>query len=351
MENLTECNEALLKLNNSISELRAHIEECGCDEDPCKARSNGDINLGLHIGAVFIILFASLAGVMLPIAGRKLNLPAYPLILGKHFGTGIILCCALVHMLLPANESLTSKCLGSAFSEDYTAYAFLFCGISIFAMHSFERGFRLLMESTVEHQESPGEATADKEAPPSPPDQNAYGHDHRGISESSSDISATEIRVQAYMLEFGFTFHSIFIGLAVGVENENLVGLLIALSFHQFFEGVGLGSRLSEKGMNLCDAVVLGCIFAFSGPFGIMLGTVLMTQIQPGQPSFLLAQGIIDAICAGILLYVGFILLFHDFSRDIKLAFVGPRKKLRVAGLYLSMWSGAGLMAFIGRYL
>jgi zinc transporter 1/2/3 len=61
----------------------------------------------------------------------------------------------------------------------------------------------------------------------------------------------------------------------------------------------------------------------------------------------------VDAICAGILLYVGFILLFLDFPRDMKRA-TGSRAKrplLKALAMYMVLWVGAGLMAFIGRYL
>lgn len=46
------------------------------------------------------------------------------------------------------------------------------------------------------------------------------------------------------ILEFGVLLHSVIIGLTLGVSDE-FVTLFIALVFHQMFEGLGLGSRLS----------------------------------------------------------------------------------------------------------
>lgn len=47
------------------------------------------------------------------------------------------------------------------------------------------------------------------------------------------------------ILEFGVMLHSIIIGLTLGVTDEFIV-LFIVLIFHQMFEGLGLGSRLSQ---------------------------------------------------------------------------------------------------------
>ena len=47
------------------------------------------------------------------------------------------------------------------------------------------------------------------------------------------------------ILEFGVMLHSVIIGLTLGVTDEFIV-LFIVLIFHQMFEGLGLGSRLSQ---------------------------------------------------------------------------------------------------------
>jgi zinc transporter 1/2/3 len=63
-------------------------------------------------------------------------------------------------------------------------------------------------------------------------------------------------------------------------------------------------------------------------------------------------QGTFDAVCGGILLYIGFILLLKDFPEDTKrFCEKRPDDLLRRAGLFSALWVGAGVMAFIGRYL
>lgn len=50
------------------------------------------------------------------------------------------------------------------------------------------------------------------------------------------------------VLETGIAFHSVLIGIALGVSNSpcTIRPLLAALTFHQFFEGVALGSCLLQ---------------------------------------------------------------------------------------------------------
>lgn len=62
---------------------------------------------------------------------------------------------------------------------------------------------------------------------------------HTSTAEGVAQLIAVGI------LEFGVMLHSVIIGLTLGVTDEFIV-LFIVLIFHQMFEGLGLGSRLSQ---------------------------------------------------------------------------------------------------------
>lgn len=93
-----------------------------------------------------------------------------------------------------------------------------------------------------------------------------------------------------------------------------------------------------------------------------------------------LQQGTLDGVCAGVLLYLGYALLMFDFPEDARTHCVPEEtaydkaataaREATVAGrpasapalvlaswpwrrfaMFLSLWVGAGFMAFIGRYL
>jgi zinc transporter 1/2/3 len=55
--------------------------------------------------------------------------------------------------------------------------------------------------------------------------------------------------LQCMLLEAGILFHSVFIGMAVSVATGTpFVIFLIAIAFHQSFEGLALGSRIAQVG-------------------------------------------------------------------------------------------------------
>ncbi|KAF9915644.1 high-affinity Zn(2+) transporter zrt1 [Lobosporangium transversale] len=129
-------------------------------------------NLDLHIIGVFIILAASTTGVFMPVMASCIRhrcrsyhhlypshstrylFPEKLLILGKHFGTGIILATAFIHMMPTAMSNLSSPCLSSFFSENYTALGGLFILSSSLFMHwmefvAVERTQKRLQEAAV----------------------------------------------------------------------------------------------------------------------------------------------------------------------------------------------------------
>ena len=119
------------------------------------------------------------------------------------------------------------------------------------------------------------------------------------------------------------------------------------------FEGIALGSRLADKQLkiNALISIVLALVFATSAPIGILIGVVMTTTIQPTEYTYLMAEGTLDALCSGVLVYVGLTLILIDFPRDTKKLCVGQYPKLRKFSLFISLWAGWGFMAYIGKYL
>ena len=154
--------------------------------------------------------------------------------------------------------------------------------------------------------------------------------------------------------EFGFTAHSLIIGLTVGVVAQaELNALLVALSFHQFFEGVALGARLFDSAFSWTQDLALTLLFALSAPLGISCGIGLMSSggINTNGETFSLVEGIFDAICAGILLHIGFDLTINEFPKDVDKLAQGRFGTVKAALMHASLWTGACAMAYIGKFL
>jgi len=94
-------------------------------------------------------------------------------------------------------------------------------------------------------------------------------------------------------------------------------------------------------------------LFSVSAPIGIGCGVGLVSSggINTNGQTFALVQGTFDAICAGILLHIGFHLIINEFPEDVKKV-KGERFGIpKALMMYAALWSGAGLMAFIGKFL
>ncbi|KAN0055439.1 hypothetical protein ACTA71_008550 [Dictyostelium dimigraforme] len=361
--NLIDCQNEYDILFNKYNDLLGSLNGSSGD-DECSRESDIEYTKPLHIGAIFIILVASFIGTGLPILAthiKRLKIPNYAIIFGKSIGIGVILACALIHMLQPSVESLSSSCLPESFTEGYEAYPYLFALLAGIVMQFLD--FSFLSYITYKHNKKQSliidandkisSSTSNMVTPNGNESKISCGggHVHGGSLLLDSKSLKT---IEAYLLEFGITIHSIFIGLTVGVvDDTGLKALLVALSFHQFFEGVALGSRVSDaKLTSHWHEALLASIFSISAPIGIAIGIGVISSINVNGETFLFVQGIFDAVCSGILLYIGFNLLLKDFPDDMNKSCNGKNHQyLLKMGLFFAIWLGAGLMSFIGKYL
>ncbi|KXT05729.1 hypothetical protein AC579_6229 [Pseudocercospora musae] len=103
---------------NSIDKMAA----CGTGT----ATRHENYNLPLHVGALFIILGVSAGACALPLIALKLpqlHVPPKALFVFRHFGTGVLIATAFVHLFPTAFVSLTDPCLPPFFHEQYPAFA------------------------------------------------------------------------------------------------------------------------------------------------------------------------------------------------------------------------------------
>lgn len=182
-----------------------------------------------------------------------------------------------------------------------------------------------------------------------PGGQDHLGH-HRDHDESSKDMFAAQMTA-IFILEFGVIFHSIFIGLTLAVTGEEFNVLYIVLTFHQTFEGLGLGSRLATAQWpkrKLWMPWALGIAYGVTTPIAIAVGLAVRTTFEPGSPKTMIINGVFDAISAGILIYTGLVeLMAHEFMFNQEMRKSSIKMML---GAFFCMCIGAGLMALLGKW-
>jgi len=180
-------------------------------------------------------------------------------------------------------------------------------------------------------------------------DHGEHNHNHKHpekgekTPEGTDEEKANKVKfyTEMYSLLFGLTFHSIFVGFALGLNEEDL-GLLVAILCHQFFEGVALGLRIVRAGVSRrLHVFIIDSIFALAAPIGVAIGMGIQSSINDNPQTFTIVQGVFNSLSAGILIYVG---LLHMIVEEIQRV---QNKRLHQFLLYIGIVLGAAFMSIL----
>lgn len=177
---------------------------------------------------------------------------------------------------------------------------------------------------------------------------------------STSDLSTAaqqqheeqKMLLQCLLLEAGILFHSVFIGMAVSVATgPPFVVLLVAISFHQTFEGLALGSRIAaitSFGPKSPKPWLMALAYGTTTPIGQAIGLAVHNLYDPESETGLLMVGMMNAISSGLLLFAGLVeLLAEDFLSDKSYEILQGKKRLQACA---SVVAGSLLMALVGAW-
>ena len=158
--------------------------------------------------------------------------------------------------------------------------------------------------------------------------------------------------LQCLLLEAGILFHSVFIGMAVSVATgTSFIVLLVAISFHQTFEGLALGSRIAAITAfpkHSPKPWLMALAYGTTTPVGQAIGLLVHNLYDPSSQVGLLMVGIMNAISSGLLLFAGLVeLLAEDFLSDQSYESLRGQKRLQACA---SVIAGALLMALVGAW-
>ncbi|KAL4813135.1 Zinc/iron permease [Aspergillus spinulosporus] len=321
-----------------------------------------DGRLGARISAIFVIFIVSTAVTFFPMLAKqnpRLHIPHYVYLFARYFGAGVIVATAFIHLLDPAYDEIgPASCVGmTGHWADYSwCPAIVLASVMGIFLLDFgsERYVEIkygvcredpeqFMTSTTNNEEAVSRqtASADKKADDALKAQS--------IDSSYIERSFRQQIAAFLILEFGIIFHSVIIGLNLGTTGEEFPTLYPVLIFHQSFEGLGIGARMSaipfRKGSWLPWALCL--LYGLTTPIAIAIGLGVRTTYNAGSYTANVVSGIFDAISAGILIYTGLVeLLARDFLFDPHRTQDGKR----LAFMVISLLWGAGIMALIGKW-
>ncbi len=145
------------------------------------------------------------------------------------------------------------------------------------------------------------------------------------------------------------TTRSVIIGVALGTAaDDEFRTLLIALVFHQFFEGMSLTTVVLESGFkSKWVPVLLVLFYGVTTPVGVAIGVGVHESYNGNAQSTLLVTGILLAVSAGILIYDS---LVHIITPHLGCPLFRDTTAMRRAAQIICMWVGAGIMAVLGKW-
>lgn len=340
-----------------------------------------DGSFGLRISSIFVIGTISTIVTFFPVIAKRVprfRIPIYVYLFARYFGSGVIVATGFVHLLDPAyGEIGPQTCVGLT-PGGWVSYSWppaialssammVFC-LEFAAERYVEKKYGKQREENIQelitsgaaqehthandHRDSNGEASKEFLAAVNAEKrfENKFREDY---GETDADERARAFAVQQQfaaflILEFGVIFHSVIIGLNLGVTNE-FVTLYIVLIFHQSFEGLGIGARLSaipfQKGSwypwALCS------LYGVTTPLSIAIGIGLRNSYDPNGFTAQVIAGVLDSISAGILIYTGLVELL---ARDFLFSPTRTNDDKMLTFMMISVLAGAGIMALIGKW-
>lgn len=327
-------------------------------------------HLGARISSVFVLLFMASASTIFPVVSKRMTrwkIPFSMYIFARYFGTGVIVATAFIHLLDPAYERIGPQtCVGV--SGDWSDYSW--CAAIVLASVVIIFLMDLAAEVYVEHKygvhkdEGATSAFVQHEhhldvQPALDPEIEKTVHAfkdemHTNTLRSEGDSITAERsfrqQVAAFLLlEFGIIFHSVIIGLNLGVTGSEFASLYPALVFHQSFEGLGIGARMSAIpfGNHTWLPWILCAAYGLTTPISIAIGLGVRTTYNPESKASMIVQGVLNAVSAGILIYSGLVeLLARDFLFDP----CRTKRRARLLFMVACTLLGAGIMALIGKW-
>ncbi|KAI9047789.1 hypothetical protein LZ554_008499 [Drepanopeziza brunnea f. sp. 'monogermtubi'] len=312
-----------------------------------------DYNMRLRVGLIFVIFVTSGFAVFAPFLLQrfsKLTLKSIIFTILKQFGTGVIIATALVHLLTHAQMQFANECLGDLVYHA-TAAAIAMGGILLSFAVEYIGNRCVARRNQAEPLPVDSEeqlSTSRKGTNPTVPSTSntsiaALGHAHPIGLHPDTHFSVA-------VLEAGVMFHSILIGINLNVTpNSAYNTLFVVILFHQMFEGLALGIRIAglKSSTSLLTKIIMAGAFALITPLGMAIGAGVLETFNGNDPTTIVTIGTLNALSAGILLWVGLVeMLAHDWMYG-ELANAGLVKGL-VGGA--SLVAGLALMSLLGRW-
>ncbi|KAH6785249.1 hypothetical protein C2S51_037704 [Perilla frutescens var. frutescens] len=320
-----------------------------CTSGPEKEDRNKTLALKYKAAALASILVAGAAGVCLLVAARRfpaLNPESNLFFIVKAFAAGVILSTGFIHVFPDAFESLAKIDEHPWKDFSFAGFIAMMAAIGTLMVDTYATSY--YGKRTRVKAAAGGGGDEERAVPVHT--HATHGHAYEAVSSEidSGKIEFLRHRVISQVLELGIIVHSVIIGIALGASQspKTIKPLIAALTFHQFFEGIGLGGCITQAKFNVRIVAIMAIFFSLTTPIGIGLGIGISNQYDKTSSTALIVEGVFNSASAGILIYMALVdLLSADFMSP-KLQSNG---RLQL-GANVSLLIGAGCMSLLAKW-
>ncbi|KAK3533954.1 hypothetical protein QTP70_034943 [Hemibagrus guttatus] len=179
-------------------------------------------------------------------------------------------------------------------------------------------------------------------APLLPSVGHSHSHTHRSVNDVESSGHHVHMDLQAhssfrsFMLFLSLSLHSVFEGLAIGLQatDAKVLEICIAILIHKSIIVFSLSIKLIQSAVPTMWLIIYTLVFSIMSPMGIAIGIgVSEAQLKMG----LLVQAVLEGLAAGTFVYITFLeILPHELNSP-------GRQLLKVLFILI----GFSLMAFL----
>ncbi|KAM9461241.1 zinc transporter ZIP1 [Clarias gariepinus] len=157
-------------------------------------------------------------------------------------------------------------------------------------------------------------------APLLPSAGHSHSHTHRSINDMESSSHHVHVDLQAhssfrsFMLFLSLSLHSVFEGLAIGLQTTEtkVLEICIAIMVHKSIIVFSLSLKLVQSAVPPMWLIIYILVFSIMSPMGIAIGIgVSEAELQMGA----LVQAVLEGLAAGTFIYITFLeILPHELN-------------------------------------
>ncbi|KAI3514886.1 hypothetical protein L1887_13633 [Cichorium endivia] len=322
--------------------------DCTC-EDSGSGDDNKSQALKPKLIVVASILVVGALGIYVPLLGmmfESLRPESNIFLVVKFFVVSVIHATGFVHVFADANKSLENPRLGDKAWGDFPLANFVAMLATVVVMMVEAAATNWFNRS--DHNKNGANHIGDKEKHEGHVHVHTHtsdGHAHVHIGDSGSLEGFLRHRFISQVLEVGILIHSVIIGISLGgsVGPKTIKPLIVAISFHQMFEGMGLGSCITEARFKIRTIATMSIFYSLTTPIEIALWFRISNIYDENSRTALIVQGVLNAAPAGILIYMALVdLLAMDFMK-VK---VRTSTKCQILA-FISVLLGVGCMSLL----